>query len=452
MKNLAKSLIVLFVLSFLYACSDSSPTEDTPKDPVCEAGETLIDGVCNIVPPDCGESEELIEGKCLTKCNEGERRENGECISEFWLPKEVYEKYGNGDYQFKANFDPEDRTLTIDTITSLRKLIYDANGNILTVEYHRNGDRQSQPRTWSEEYTYDTNGNRLTYEYHDFGNLNTPVTYSKKYTYDANGNLFIVESHWNDGLNSPVTYSEEHIYDASDNLLFILRYEYFDGAEDGVDFEKYTYDSNNNLLTYEYHSYDEESWGAKYTYDNMGNILSGEREENGTTLSSIKFEYDTSGNRSSLLFSTYYNGVVKSKLEEYTYDEDGKLLDLKRHWGETDTPISDLAQYEYDNLGNLTGYKIKHSLFPPELQGHCSSPNTKGCGDIVVSGTLQNYVPVQKSLYFSVWNEIYENNYDSVLKYPCVVNVLFSYSGINYEFSLKNGHKIKVLDPRSSRG
>jgi hypothetical protein len=80
MKNLAKSLIVLFVLSFLYACSDLGPAEDIPEGPICGAGEMLVDGSCSIVPPACGDDEELVGRECLPRCGDDEERVDGACV------------------------------------------------------------------------------------------------------------------------------------------------------------------------------------------------------------------------------------------------------------------------------------------------------------------------------------------------------------------------------------
>ena len=54
----------------------------SPGDPVCDSGETLVDGVCVTDPVVCADGESLVDGECVVdpiECAEGEVLVNGVC-------------------------------------------------------------------------------------------------------------------------------------------------------------------------------------------------------------------------------------------------------------------------------------------------------------------------------------------------------------------------------------
>lgn len=64
----------------------SFPWESTvvkQVDPVCEDGETLVEGQCVVLPPECEDGETLVEGQCVVlppECEDGETLVEGECV------------------------------------------------------------------------------------------------------------------------------------------------------------------------------------------------------------------------------------------------------------------------------------------------------------------------------------------------------------------------------------
>lgn len=227
-------------------------------------------------------------------------------------------------------------------------------------------------------YTYDNNGNitdkecgnsRTVTNTYDTKNRITSTSYNGKtynYTYDVNSQLTAV---------SGTNYSASYAYDSRGNITnknvngtsTTFTYSNSDWKDEltAVNGTPLTYDANGNVLTY----------GDKsYTWSNGRNLAQITDGDN-----TYSYTYDESGIRTSKTvngITTSYNtkdGVILSQTDEtdtlyFQYDTNGFplgfLLNGTQYFyitnqmgdviGITDTQGNELAQYEYDEWGNVT--------------------------------------------------------------------------------------------------
>lgn len=262
--------------------------------------------------------------------------------------------YINGNNTFEYSYTENDNAVASDVIkyngTSVLNAgyTYDNNGNVTEKNY---GNSRSVTNTYDTKdritstsysgktfnYTYDVNSQLTTVS----GN-----NYSASYAYDSRGN--ITNKNVN-GTSTTFTYSNS---DWKDELT-------------AVNGTPLTYDANGNVLTY----------GDKsYTWSNGRNLAQITDGDN-----TYSYTYDESGIRTSKTvngITTSYNtkdGVILSQTDEtdtlyFQYDTNGFplgfLLNGTQYFyitnqmgdviGITDTQGNELAQYEYDEWGNVT--------------------------------------------------------------------------------------------------
>ncbi len=297
----------------------------------------------------------------------------------------VYDELGREvSYLSESEYGSEGYQYTYDELGRVVKMVRD---NVY--DYGEEG--------WEEhsttEYTYDIWGLLSKENYQAAGD----VVSEKTYTYDERGNLIIEET-----LNNAGSSAVYHSYDENDREIQTLY------TEDGevMSVNEYTRDAEGNVvrslatsgdgeviscneyvyengrLTEETDSYGDSVYYYTYAYDEMGNVIHTEaRDPYGTTVTDSVFDEEgrmvqceQSGTfGSSVQVWTYDERGLEVKYEftdssgsysteDYTYDEEGKILtDVYRNGGFTRSmtytydreakKMTCLVLYEYEGVG-----------------------------------------------------------------------------------------------------
>lgn len=226
--------------------------------------------------------------------------------------------------------------------------VYDDEGRIIK-EFN---STSSNP--YSFEYEYDLNGNLVKRTYTYSGNISTiEYTYNslnqliEELSTDANGETSIIQYKYNSRGNLiEKVYSwsvHKYLYDSHDRLVSDVR-TYSNGNKDILE---YTYDINGNL-TMEVNKYAyQPSYTYYYTYDGNGNLI--QKISVDAINRKVYYDYSYDLNNRLIMESTTYvytSGDNSKYTNEYVYDTNGNLIELKEHY------LSEVYQVEYDPQTN----------------------------------------------------------------------------------------------------
>lgn len=218
---------------------------------------------------------------------------------------------------------------------SLEKTVrtYSTTGSSTGYSYYNDRRNISESLTWDLEgnldsrsvYSYDEYGTSLGYTYtywSDYDGSKSEYTYDGDYklvsrkTYDSEGNL--------------KTRTEPQ-HDEDDNLIREITY----NAEGTViEQTDYTYDSDGILQEYRWTSYTEDGGKQVSIMDgnyNMRSSITYDASGAVTNVYNYVYEFDANGNKTKQ--SVYQQDGSLLYWYEYTYDENGQLLDSEYHSG-----------------------------------------------------------------------------------------------------------------------
>ncbi len=240
---------------------------------------------------------------------------------------------------------------------------YDNEGNLLqTLSTYGAGENVS--------YLYNQL-NRITSKTVDYGDFQKTISY----TYDENGNRLTMT----DPLGGTTTYA----YNALDRPASI--------TDPSGDSTLYSYDTLGRRIRVQYSGSPQ---STNYTYDNAGRFVTLEHFSNGNPLSSYQYIYDNVGNiltlnesgvgNTSYTYDAVYHLIHAAypdgSYETYTYDASGNRLSK-----ETDTKLIEYTYdsdnrllsdstytYTYDNNGNqMSKERVVQSCDPLDPFGIC---------------------------------------------------------------------------------
>lgn len=292
------------------------------------------------------------------------------------LPTDIIEEYPLGGKTYKTHF-------TYDECGNV-KTCTDQSGNTTTYKYDTTQEGKLTITTETakdgvvvsvEKTTYDENGNELEYHYSD-----TSSTTSEVNVYDNMGR--VLESTDQRGDKVKYTYDfigrvvqTEYIYKDSESI-FVEKSTYGDNGEllqevskDGT-VKKYKYDNMNRVESVTT-TKDElsQTTTSEYTYCTEPiQIMSGDGTDKSVDITYVITESDTLGNITSV---KYYDGkdqlireVTDSLVEDYTYNEDGKVITSVWQTGTDfdELTLDRISVYLYDQNGNQT-YTIENPSY-----------------------------------------------------------------------------------------
>ena len=208
-----------------------------------------------------------------------------------------------------------------DRLVSLESWVYDAQGNVLENHIWRDyGDEESSSNTVN---TYDEAG-QLVSCVCDGEDAISDWNYRSAFTYDDAGNLIEETTTHESGETFTNTWS----YDHEGKLLKSVTYYNMDGWVTCL--TENIYDEKGQLTEEGYHEFYENElltgYNSFYTYDEAGNLVEKTYADVGATPLRTVYKYDAKG---TCIGVTKYEGEDVVSLIQWTYDETGKLLDVR---------------------------------------------------------------------------------------------------------------------------
>jgi len=324
-------------------------------------------------------------------------------------------------------YDPADRlwkvidandnnsvTYTYNANSSIETLT-DAKGNTTTYQYdgHNRLEKTIYPDSTFEQLSYDLAGNIsqkqtragqiIGYAYDPLNRLKTktlPGPQQIQHEYDLTGRLKAV---------TDTTGTIQHSFDAIGRLTEVT---YPDDKS-----VSYQYDAGGNrlLLTYPDGTY------VTYEYDSL-NRLTHIRDADTTVV--VQYDYDALSRRISTQYAngtsaTYLYNIadrllylnnqmaVTSRSFAYTYDKAGNRLTMT-------TDVTELHQYSYDSIYQVTGADYPAGFFAPDTTFNYDPAGNR---ESVIDGGTTNYVSNNLNQYSSVGGVVYSYNDNGNLTY-----------------------------------
>lgn len=198
---------------------------------------------------------------------------------------------------------------------------YDDMRNISEIlSWDREGNLQSK-----SVYSYDENGDSLGYTNYYWSDVDGSMT---EYSYDSN---YLRQSRKTyDEAGNLLTRSEPE-YDEDGNMLREITY-----SADGTVTEQtdYTYDSDGNMLEYRTTFFEEDGGKQVIIIDGNYDIRSSiTYDANGTVTSVYTYAYEYDANGNVIKQSAYQEDGKLLYWNEYTYNENGELVNTEYHSG-----------------------------------------------------------------------------------------------------------------------
>ena len=319
---------------------------------------------------------------------------------------------------------------------------YDANGNILTETYFEKVDNTTFIK---EKYTYEyTNDGKLKTEVYYKADEERNLALIYRYIYDADGNIVTETYYKKVSINGSTTYDVSENYSREYNNGHLIS-EVYRKVEEGlwVDSKKtqYVYNEFDNVVKYSTGKWFFDNWyetyREEYSYDVYGNLTSqivtkfnnslssANQVETTSETTSTTYEYDAWCRK--VASTEKVNGVVKSntvvtydtygrttsvtengKTTSYTYNNDGSVNTVSENNKVTSFSYSDngnlisktnpdgtVANYSYDNYGNLSGHVYNGYSFTYNTFGNILAANSESSqlvGFSYSADTRQNIV------------------------------------------------------------
>lgn len=207
-----------------------------------------------------------------------------------------------------------------------------------------------------------------------------------EFAYDERGN--VIRSAYVHSVSTT-----EYVYDENDNLLSQRTDSTFDGGTSFTAYE-YTYGENGLLIKKRYYDSSKNDIIYQYTYDE-NNMLIKEVRSGQSADSETEYSYNENG----LLEKKEHYFYGRSEITEYTYDENGNLLEEKMT---ASNGQNSLYKYTYDENGNC----LKKDML-----------KTNGLHEITECTYNEYNIMVQKKRYphdipenVTVWSYYYDEN------------------------------------------
>lgn len=197
----------------------------------------------------------------------------------------------------------------------------------------------------------------------------TTITVEKSYSYNKKGECFEFSELYGI-LRTLGVFADERLinceYDEG-GLLKEISFTSADSENHGLVIVKTTleYDGKGNFIKADFQTSYGETWTNTYTYDETNRLIRAEVEKECDIINEFykysyteEFEYDTDGKllrKSHLMDKRPWNNTI----EEYTYDENGLLKEMKLFDCTYDTPVEKRTEvYSHDSQGRIVSAEV----------------------------------------------------------------------------------------------
>lgn len=190
------------------------------------------------------------------------------------------------------------------------------------------------------QFTYNEYGELIKETVCDYDTMEE--IYSMNYEYDENGNK-TREEHRDSNGNPTYCY----LFEYTDDKLIREESIYYD--ENGASSSVVLYEYGNNYVK----KHLKDGWWVDVYYNDLDQMIAyNSYDAEGTVLAKIGYEYDEYGNETKRIDYSKDGTSSSVTLKEYTYDEEGRILDVYFSYDGADS--TQHTSYGYDDNGNQT--------------------------------------------------------------------------------------------------